>query len=102
MIKLEPLPPDPRLDGFLAGAGWGGAVRRLLAADASFRHYQRIWRDERTAVLMVAPPDKEPVGPFLAVQERLVAMRLSPPRLYAADRREGLLLLEDLGDQTFT
>lgn len=101
-MKAEPLPPDARLDGFLAAAGWGGAVRRLLAADASFRHYQRVWLDGRTAVLMVAPPDKEPVGPFLAVQERLAAMQLSAPRLYAADRSEGLLLLEDLGDRTFT
>jgi aminoglycoside/choline kinase family phosphotransferase len=101
-MKPEPLPPDLRLDGFLATAGWGGATRRLLAADASFRHYQRVFLDGRTAVLMVAPPDKEPVAPFLAVQERLVAMQLSPPRLLGADRREGLLLLEDLGDQTFT
>lgn len=101
-MKPEPLPPDLRLDGFLAIAGWGGATRRLLAADASFRHYQRIFLEGRTAVLMVAPPDKEPVAPFLAVQERLVTMQLSPPRLYGADRREGLLLLEDLGDQTFT
>ena len=98
----QPLTADARLDGFLAAAGWGGAQRRLLAADASFRHYQRVFRDGRTAVLMVAPPDKEPVAPFLAVQERLVAMGLSAPKLIAADRDQGLLLLEDLGDQTFT
>jgi len=101
-MKAEPLPPDARLDGFLAAAGWRGAVRRLLAADASFRHYQRIALDGRTAVLMVAPPDKEPVGPFLAVQRRLVALGLSAPRLLAADEPGGLLLLEDLGDRTFT
>jgi aminoglycoside/choline kinase family phosphotransferase len=98
----ERLPPDPRLDGFLAGAGWAGAERRLLAADASFRHYQRIGLAGNTAVLMVAPPDKEPVAPFLAVQRRLRAMQLSAPRLLAADEAAGLLLLEDLGDRTFT
>jgi len=101
-MTTEPLPPDARLDAFLAKAGWAGAVRRLLAADASFRHYQRISLEGRSAVLMVAPPDKEPVGPFLAVQRRLAALDLSAPRLLAADEAAGLLLLEDLGDRTFT
>jgi len=101
-MQPELLPPDARLDGFLAQAGWGGAERRLLAADASFRHYQRVSLAGGSAVLMVAPPDKEPVGPFVAVQRRLSALALSAPRLLAADEEQGLLLLEDLGDRTFT
>lgn len=93
---------DAALDRFLASAGWDGAERRLLAADASFRHYDRLSDGARRAVLMNAPPDKEPVGPFLAVQEILLRLGLSAPKLLAAAPEEGLLLLEDLGDRTFT
>lgn len=93
---------EAALAGFLESAGWGGAERRLLAADASFRHYDRLRDGSRRAVLMNAPPDKEPVGPFLAVQEILLRLGLSAPKLLAAAPAEGLLLLEDLGDRTFT
>lgn len=42
---------------FLARAGWGDAIRGLLAGDASFRRYERLRRDNGdSAVLMDAPP----------------------------------------------
>jgi hypothetical protein len=31
-----------RVATFLAAAGWGGAARRPLAGDASFRRYERL------------------------------------------------------------
>lgn len=87
---------------FLAAAGWGRAERRLLAADASFRHYDRLQGPGGSAVLMDAPPDKEPVGPFLQVAEILHDMDLSAPSILAADSKLGFVLLEDFGDRTFT
>jgi len=93
---------DESRRAFLQGAGWGDAERRLLAADASFRHYDRLSLGAETAVLMDAPPDREPVAPFLAVAGMLAAMELSAPRVLAAAPGEGFVLLEDLGDATFT
>ncbi|MEO1190702.1 MAG: tRNA (adenosine(37)-N6)-threonylcarbamoyltransferase complex ATPase subunit type 1 TsaE [Pseudomonadota bacterium] len=87
---------------FLEAAGWGQAKRHLLAADASFRHYDRLNDRERSAVLMDAPPDKEDVRPFQAVTALLHRLDLSAPRILAADPEAGFLLLEDLGDATFT
>lgn len=87
---------------FLDTAGWGQAERRLLAADASFRHYDRLQAANGSAVLMDAPPDKEPVGPFLQVAEILQDLGLSAPRILAADAQQGFVLLEDFGDRTFT
>ncbi len=87
---------------FLTEAGWGQAERGLLAADASFRHYDRLQGRDNSAVLMDAPPDKEPVGPFLQIAEILHDMGLSAPRILAADAQQGFVLLEDLGDRTFT
>lgn len=90
------------IEAFLAAAGWAGAARRLLAADASFRHYDRVTLGEARAVLMVAPPSKESVAPFLRVAARLIDMGFSAPRPLHVDEASGLLLLEDFGDRTFT
>ncbi len=87
---------------FLDSQGWGKATRAPLAGDASFRHYQRLQEDERRAVLMDAPPPAEDVRPFLAVAERLRGMGYSAPEIFAADEEAGLVLLEDLGDATYT
>jgi aminoglycoside/choline kinase family phosphotransferase len=88
--------------GFLQRAGWGDAARRPLAADASFRKYERLSGPRGRAVLMDAPPPQENVRPFLKVARHLSALGYSAPRILAEDATAGLLLLEDLGDGTFT
>ncbi len=89
---------------FLDRAGWAGATRRPLAGDASFRRYDRVTDTAggRRAVLMDAPPGKEDVRPFLAVDAHLRAQGLSAPEVLAADAEAGLVLLEDLGDALYT
>lgn len=87
---------------FLARAGWGEAGRGTLAGDASFRRYDRLTGKDGRAVLMDAPPPQEDVRPFLAIARHLLAMGYSAPRILAADEQAGLLLLEDLGDDTYT
>lgn len=96
--------PDrgPEMDDFLVRAGWQGATRRALAADASFRRYERVELGERIAVLMDAPPPWEDVRPFVAVTQQLAACDASVPNILAADEAQGFLLLEDLGDASFT
>ena len=90
------------IDRFLAGAGWNGAAVEPLAADASFRRYLRVRRGSRTAVLMDAPPDREPIAPYAAIARHLLSLGFGAPRIEAEDRAAGLLLMEDLGDDTFT
>ena len=90
------------MDGFLAAAGWGEACREPLAADASFRRYLRLHCGGATAVLMDAPPPREDVRPFLDVAARLAALGYSAPAVMAADPGDGFVLLEDLGDDTFS
>ena len=93
---------DREIGGFLARAGWRGAAVEPLAADASFRRYLRVRRGTETAVLMDAPPDREPVEPYAAIARHLVSLGFGAPRIAAEDRDAGLLLMEDLGDDTFT
>jgi aminoglycoside/choline kinase family phosphotransferase len=82
--------------------GWAAAESRPLAGDASFRRYDRLTLGDRRAVLMDAPAPMEDVRPFLAVAKRLAALGLSAPAVIAADIAAGFLLLEDLGDDTYT
>ncbi|MGA9581590.1 MAG: phosphotransferase [Allosphingosinicella sp.] len=91
------IPPDGAPD-FLAQHGWGGAEILPLAGDASFRRYFRVHRGGESAVLMDAPPEHEDIGPFLSVASHLLDRGFRPPRPLAVDRKQGLLLLEDFGD----
>lgn len=87
---------------FLAAAGWADAEAFPLPGDASFRRYIRLRRGDDSAMLMDAPPPQEDVRPFVAVAEKLLALDYSAPRLLARDVVSGFLLLEDLGDLTYT
>ena len=87
---------------FLAAAGWGDAERRPLAVDASFRRYERLWRDGDSRLLMDAPPPRENVGAFDRIARTLIGLGLSAPRPLEVDEAVGLMLLEDFGDRTFT
>ncbi len=86
---------------FLGHAKWGGARRAPLAGDASFRRYERLELDGRTAMLMDAPPEHEDVRPFWAIAGYLLGLGLSAPNILDGDIENGFLLLEDLGDDLF-
>lgn len=93
---------DTLIQAFLTRSGWGEAKRGRLAGDASFRHYERLEMDGKRAILMDAPPPKEDVRPFVRMAMHLQRLGFSAPELMALDQENGLLLLEDLGDDTYT
>jgi aminoglycoside/choline kinase family phosphotransferase len=82
-----------QIEDFLADVGWAGAARKALAGDASFRRYERVTLDGRSAVLMDAPPPGEDVGPFMRLTHHLRGMGYSAPELLAEDSLSGFLLL---------
>jgi N-acetylmuramate 1-kinase len=86
---------------FLARHGYGGAVRTVLAGDASARRYERLRGGPEPAILMHCPPQIS-VEPFLHVATWLHRWRLSAPQVRAADAESGHVLLEDLGDDLFS
>lgn len=88
---------------FLLSAGWGSAKRRFLAGDWSDRSYDRLTRNDDTAVLMDAPPGRgDDPADFVAIASYLAGLGLSAPTILAQDLANGFLLLEDLGDHLFT
>ena len=93
---------DEVIGAFLADAGWGGARRSPLAGDASLRRYERLDRAGDRAILMDIPPEAaEDIGVFADMTGRLRGAGYSAPAILAARPDDGLMLLEDLGDDLF-
>ena len=87
---------------FLAGAGWGRALRQHLAGDASDRRYERLRLGAATAVFMDNPPGgADDPAAFVAMARHLRDLGLSAPAILAEDVTQGFLLLEDLGDDLY-
>lgn len=86
------------VEAFLDQAGWQGAAIEALPGDASFRRYFRVRRDDRTAMLMDAPPPHEDPQPYLRAAKWLDANGLRAPIILAEDAARGLILIEDFGE----
>ena len=92
------------IEDFLMREGWATARRTELAGDASSRRYERLSHGPggARAVLMDAPAESgEGIRSFERIAGYLADLGMSAPRILAADRRHGLMLLEDLGDALF-
>lgn len=95
---MADMTPPPGAAAFLDAHGWGGAKILPVAGDASFRRYFRAVHGARQAILMDAPPPHEDPRPFIAVAEWLVARDFAAPAILACDLDQGLVLIEDFGD----
>ena len=72
------------------------------SSDASFRRYFRVSaKNEQSYVVMDAPPTHEDVRPFVRVAELFAASGVTVPQVLEKDEAQGLLLLRDLGHQTY-
>ena len=113
------------IDAFLKSAGWGTAARAPLPGDASTRRYVRLKMNGKSAMLMDQPQHAETPAAaadatpeqrralgynaiarlagadcsrFVATSNFLRANGLSAPDIYASDVKQGLVVIEDLGD----
>ena len=86
------------LPGF---AHWQTAACKPLTGDASARKYFRLRAGRQTAILMDASQVPDSVAPFVRIAKHLRQIGFSAPEILARDTENGLLLLEDFGDDTF-
>ena len=70
----------------------------FLPGDASFRRYARINLNNKTFMLMDAPPEKEDCVPFVTIDQFFDSHGVRVPHIVAKDLEQGFLLLEDFGD----
>ncbi|MDP1603598.1 MAG: phosphotransferase [Legionella sp.] len=69
-----------------------------LTGDASFRRYFRLHYSGISRIVMDAPPEKEPLGSFIAIATLLRANGILAPEIHASDEKQGFLILDDFGD----
>jgi aminoglycoside/choline kinase family phosphotransferase len=90
------------IQSLLTAVGWQDAVQEPLAAEASARQYSRLRKpDGRTAILMSSNKPELEVIPFVRMDKLLQSMDVSAPQIYGEEAANGLLLLEDFGNDTF-
>ena len=73
------------------------------SADASFRQYFRVTdrTDDKTYIVMDAPPEKEDSRPFLLVTDLIRRTGVNAPDIIAVDAKQGFMLLDDLGSRPY-
>ncbi|MDX2503897.1 MAG: phosphotransferase, partial [Gammaproteobacteria bacterium] len=73
------------------------------SADASFRQYFRVTntQDNKTYIVMDAPPEKENCHTFILVTELIRSAGVNAPDIIALDLQQGFLLLDDLGNKPY-
>ncbi|MDE2084841.1 MAG: phosphotransferase [Xanthomonadaceae bacterium] len=76
-------------------------VIAAASSDASFRSYWRVRAGAASWIVMDAPPDREPIAPWLDIDARLRAAALHAPEVVASDATQGFVLMEDLGNRTY-
>ena len=114
---------------FLDRAGLSAARREPLTGDASTRRYERLWLPSGASLIFMDQPpavESAPCPPDATAEERIAAgynacarlaagrveafvacagylraRSLSAPEIVAADARQGLAVLEDLGDDLY-
>lgn len=95
-------------ENFVKNQGWTHVTLEALPADASFRRYYRLDGAAKPMLLMQDPPDRPAVPPFVMVEpfvriaDHLRLLGLHSPEIYARDIPNGLLVIEDFGDDTYT
>lgn len=73
------------------------------SADASFRQYFRVTnaKNNRTYIVMDAPPEKEDCRPFLQITELIRDVGVNAPAIISMDMKQGFILLDDLGTKPY-
>ncbi len=102
---------------FIAESGYSKSLRTRLKGDASTRIYERLALGNKRVILMNSPRRSDGpvvregkpynaiahladnVMPFVAMANGLRRHGFSTPEIYHADLDQGLLILEDLGDE---
>lgn len=93
---------DALIQAFVRQSGFGEHTLKPIMGDASRRRYIRVTTPQSSYIIMDAPPALEPLEAYISVCSFLHAQGYSAPRIVAKDVQNGLLLLEDLGDNLFS
>ena len=91
-----------KIERFLRHHRWDDAKTEKINSDASNRKYTRLFKKQNTLILMDSDPTtNESIENFIYFTNQLRKQKFSAPKIYGQDICNGLLLLEDLGSDSF-
>lgn len=96
-----PADRNQEIQTFLSGTSFAGGMLTPLRIDTSVRRYYRVTKGDMVAVLMDARPPLENTDVFEFMDHKLTQMGFSVPEIYAADHKNGFVLMEDYGDDRY-
>ena len=73
----------------------------IASADASFRRYFRLKHEDRSYIVMDAPPDLEASLPFVQIGEWMKESGINVPKIHQHNLDLGFMVLSDFGDFHF-
>jgi len=86
-----------KIKQWLETIGWGDWNITIASADASFRSYYRLRKEDETYILMDSSKLLESLPLFVDINERLVATNVRVSRIIVKNIKLGYLILEDFG-----
>ncbi len=86
---------------WLRSIGWAEWSIEVASADASFRTYYRLSKDDETYVLMDSSLLLESLTPFVDMNERLESVNVRVPHIIVKNMELGYLILEDFGNRHY-
>ena len=89
------------IERFLIENNWQDTEKECVQGDASSRQYTRLKKENKTLILMDSSKDIESLSRFIQVDEHLEKLGLSVPKIFAKSEKQGYLLIEDFGKETF-
>ena len=87
---------------WLNSNGYDTKSLSVLSADASFRQYYRINKNNTSYAVMDCPPEKESLDSFLKITNKLQQAKLNVPQIFECDQTKGFLVITDLGDNLYS
>jgi aminoglycoside/choline kinase family phosphotransferase len=93
---------EQELTTWLSDKGYDGSSLSILSADASFRQYYRVNKNNISYAVMDCPPEDESLDTFLKITDKLQQAKLNVPEIFDCDLAKGFLVITDFGDDLYS
>ena len=93
---------EQELTRWLSDKGYDGSSLSILSADASFRQYYRVNKNNISYAVMDCPPEDESLDTFLKITDKLQQAKLNVPEIFDCDSTKGFLVITDFGDDLYS
>ena len=93
---------EQELTTWLSDKGYDSLSLSILSADASFRQYYRVNKNNISYAVMDCPPEDESLDTFLKITDKLQQAKLNVPEIFDCDLTKGFLVITDFGDDLYS